>query len=59
MKLTVSNKDDATAASVTLPVLMFARIGAPNPIEESCRLKGNQKLLVRYSNARYSMLSMS
>ena len=35
MKLTVPNNDDATAASVTLPVLMFERTGAPNPIEES------------------------
>lgn len=37
--LTVSNNDDATAASVGPPVLMFARTGAPNPIEESWRLK--------------------
>lgn len=37
--LTVSNKDDATAASVTPPALMLARTGAPNPIEESWRLE--------------------
>lgn len=37
-KLTVSSKDDVTEALVTLPVLMFARTGAPNPIEESWRL---------------------
>jgi hypothetical protein len=36
--LTVSNKDDVMAALVTPPVLMFARTGAPNPIEESWRL---------------------
>ncbi|MFS7937134.1 hypothetical protein Hanom_Chr05g00424061 [Helianthus anomalus] len=38
-ELTVSNKVEVTAAVVTPPVLMFARTGAPNPIEESCRLK--------------------
>lgn len=36
--LTDSNKDDVTTAFVSPPVLMFARTGAPNPIEESCRL---------------------
>lgn len=36
--LTDSNNDDVTRASVNLPVLMFARTGAPKPIEESCRL---------------------
>lgn len=36
--LTVSNKEDATEASVTPPALMLARTGAPNPIEESWRL---------------------
>lgn len=33
--LTVSNKDEVIAASVTPPDRMFARTGAPNPIEES------------------------
>lgn len=37
-KLTVSNNDDVTAALVTVPILMFARTGAPNPMEESWRL---------------------
>jgi hypothetical protein len=41
--LTVSNKDDATAASVTPPALMLARTGAPNPIEESWRLEWKKK----------------
>ena len=59
MKLTVSNNDDATAASVTLPVLMFARIGAPNPIEESWRLKRNEKLLVTYRNTRDPIILIS
>ena len=36
--LTVSNKEDATEASVTPPALMLARTGAPNPIEESWHL---------------------
>lgn len=44
MKLTVSNNDDAIAASVTLPALILARTGAPNPIEESWRLKGDQQI---------------
>lgn len=39
--LTVSNKDDVTAALVNVPALMFARTGAPKPIEESCRLAEN------------------
>lgn len=38
MILTDSSKDDVTEALVTPPVLMFARTGAPKPIEESCRL---------------------
>ena len=38
-RLTVSNKDEVTAAGVTPPVLMFALTGAPNPMEESWRLK--------------------
>jgi hypothetical protein len=38
LNLTDSSKDDVTAALVTPPVLMFARTGAPKPIEESCRL---------------------
>lgn len=33
--LTVSNKDDVTAESVKLAVLILARTGAPKPIEES------------------------
>lgn len=33
--LTDSSKDDVTTASVTTPVLIFARTGAPKPIEES------------------------
>lgn len=41
--LTVSIKDDVTTASVTPPALIFARTGAPNPIEESCRLQWTQK----------------
>jgi len=36
--LTDSSKDDATAESIILPLLMLARTGAPKPIEESCRL---------------------
>ena len=36
--LTDSNNDDVTTASVSPPVLMFARTGAPNPMEESCCL---------------------
>lgn len=36
--LTDSSKDDVTAALVTPAVLMLARMGAPKPIEESCRL---------------------
>lgn len=38
-EFTVSIKDDATTALVTPPALMFARTGAPKPIEESWRLK--------------------
>lgn len=41
--LTVSSNDDVTEACVTLAVLMFARTGAPNPIEESWRLVSMQK----------------
>ena len=37
--LTVSSKDDVTAALVTELFLMLARTGAPKPIDESCRLK--------------------
>lgn len=36
--LTDSNSDDVTTALVTSPTLMLVRTGAPNPIEESCRL---------------------
>jgi len=43
MMLTDSNKDDVTTAFVNPPVLMFARTGAPNPIEESCRLFHSKK----------------
>lgn len=43
--LTVSIKDDVTTASVTPPALIFARTGAPNPIEESCRLQWTQSTL--------------
>lgn len=39
VKLTVSSKDDVTAALVIPPVLILARTGAPNPIEESWRLR--------------------
>lgn len=35
---TDSSKDDVTTELVTPPALMFARTGAPKPIEESCRL---------------------
>lgn len=35
---TVSSNDDVTEACVTREVLIFARTGAPNPIEESWRL---------------------
>lgn len=44
LALTVSNKDDVTAALVTALVLMFARTGAPNPIEESWRLQWMQHI---------------
>lgn len=40
--LTDSNNDDVTTASVILPVLMFARTGAPKPMEASCRLGKEQ-----------------
>lgn len=46
-ELTISNKDDVTAALVTPPVLMFARTGAPNPIEESWRLKTSTSISCR------------
>jgi len=46
--LTVSNKDDVMAALVTPPVLMFARTGAPNPIDESWRLQGCHKYLLTF-----------
>lgn len=36
--LTVSNKDDVIAALAIILALMFARTGAPKPIDESCRL---------------------
>lgn len=36
--LTDSNKDDVTVGLVTPELLMFVRMGAPNPIDESCRL---------------------
>lgn len=32
---TDSNRDEVTAAFVCPPVLMFARTGAPKPMEES------------------------
>ena len=41
MALTDSNNDDVTKAFVRPPVLMFERTGAPNPMEESCRLPEN------------------
>lgn len=41
--LTDSSNDDVTTASVNPPVLMLARTGAPNPIEESCRLANRHK----------------
>jgi hypothetical protein len=44
MKLTVPNNDDAIAATATLPVLIFSRTGAPNPVEESWRPKGDQQI---------------
>lgn len=53
MKLTVPSKDDATAASVMLPALIFARTGAPNPIEESWRLKGEKQ---SYNNTAHTIL---
>jgi hypothetical protein len=36
--LTDSSSDDVTIALVIAPALMFARTGAPKPIEASCRL---------------------
>lgn len=36
--LTDSNKDEVTVGLVTPELLMFVRMGAPNPIDESCRL---------------------
>lgn len=37
--LTDSNNDDLTAAVINPLLLIFARTGAPKPIEESCRLR--------------------
>jgi hypothetical protein len=36
--LTDSNKDEVIVGLVTPELLMFVRMGAPNPIDESCRL---------------------
>ena len=41
--LTDSNNEDVTTALVDPPVLMFARTGAPKPMEESCRLEKERK----------------
>lgn len=43
--LTVSNNDDVTAALASILALMFARTGAPKPIDESCRLVNYCKLI--------------
>jgi hypothetical protein len=40
---TVSRSEDVIAASINLFPLMFARTGAPNPMDESCLLKQENK----------------
>jgi hypothetical protein len=40
---TVSRSEDVIAASINLFPLMFARTGAPNPMDESCLLKQEKK----------------
>jgi hypothetical protein len=42
--LTDSNKDEVTIGLLTPELLMFVRMGAPNPIDESCRLLQVRKL---------------
>jgi hypothetical protein len=57
-KLTVPNNDDAIAASVIVPVLIFARTGAPNPIEESWRLKGDQQTCQLQKHCTYCIITL-
>jgi hypothetical protein len=42
--LTDSNKDEVTIGLLTPELLMFVRMGASNPIDESCRLLQVRKL---------------
>lgn len=42
--LTDSNNEDVTTALVNPPPLILALTGAPNPIDESCRLGQNSKM---------------
>lgn len=57
-KLTVPNNDDAIEASVTLPAFIFARTGAPNPIEESWRLKGDQQIDWLQKHGTYHIIKL-
>lgn len=57
--LTVSSKDDVTAAFVSPVALILARTGAPKPIEESCRLVNNTICLNSFKMNKYHLTGNS